>query len=224
MSFTDASSDWIWAYRTGSPISSDSASVSLSQHNAADSITLNLQTAAGGSSSNPFLAAAGATTSPSSSTSGASTSSTSTSNPNSNSGGNGRYGDDGNRNGGNGYGGSSGNRGANESGPNSHYDNVLMAHGIVGPVAWVLMFPIGAIAIRTLSFRGLIWLHAGWMILAYILVLSSMGLGIWLALTTGQLDAYHSIIGLIVVCSLLFQPVTGLARKYIQSTFTHIYS
>jgi hypothetical protein len=53
MTFTDSSSNWIWAYKSGSAVSSDSVSASVSQHTEYDSTTLNLQNAVGGSSSNP---------------------------------------------------------------------------------------------------------------------------------------------------------------------------
>lgn len=75
------------------------------------------------------------------------------------------------------------------------------------------MYPLGAIAIRALSFPGLLWVHAGWMIFTYMMALACMGLGIWVALTTQNLDATHSIIGLVVVGSLIIQPLTGLVRK-----------
>jgi hypothetical protein len=80
-------------------------------------------------------------------------------------------------------------------------------------LAFVVFYPLGAIAIRALSFPGLLWVHAGWMIFAYMMALAMMGLGIWIAITTEQLNAYHSIIGLVVVAGLLFQPFTGMIRK-----------
>ena len=53
-----------------------------------------------------------------------------------------------------------------------------MAHAILLPVAFVLFFPFGAIIIRLTSFRGLVWLHAGWMLFTYVIVLAGMSLGI----------------------------------------------
>ncbi|PBP20268.1 CBD9-like protein [Diplocarpon rosae] len=94
----------------------------------------------------------------------------------------------------------------------SNSNAILMAHGILGSIAFVILYPLGAIAIRLFSFRGLVFLHAGWMVFTYTLVLASMGLGVWTAVTTHQLSASHSIIGLVVVSSLLLQPFTGLAH------------
>ena len=66
--------------------------------------------------------------------------------------------------------------------------------------------------IRAFSFRKLIWFHAGWMVFTYLIVLTGMGLGVWMAVVSDQLDAYHAIIGLVVVGALLLQPVTGLVH------------
>ena len=53
-----------------------------------------------------------------------------------------------------------------------------MAHAILLPVAFVLFFPLGAMVMRITSFRGLVWLHAGWMISTYFIVLVGTGLGV----------------------------------------------
>jgi len=87
-----------------------------------------------------------------------------------------------------------------------------MAHAVLAPVAFVLFFPMGAMIIRLLSFKGVVWLHAGWMVTTYIIVLGAMGMGVWIAVVTQQLDTYHSIIGLIVVGALLLQPVSGITH------------
>jgi hypothetical protein len=54
MSFTDTSSKWIWAYKSGSSVRSDSVSANLAEHSKYGATTFNLVTAAGGSSNNPF--------------------------------------------------------------------------------------------------------------------------------------------------------------------------
>lgn len=60
------------------------------------------------------------------------------------------------------------------------------------------------------SFKGLVWMHAGWMAFTYLIVLAGMGLGIWIAKNTDQLSTPHAIIGLVVVAALILQPITGL--------------
>lgn len=50
------------------------------------------------------------------------------------------------------------------------------------------------------------------MIFAYTLALACMGTGIWMALLVKKLDTAHAIIGLVVICSAIAQPITGLAH------------
>jgi hypothetical protein len=196
MSFTDSSSDWIYSYHSGDPVSSDDVSADIPMHTNYGTTQLNLVSATGGDTANPFDVSAA--TSVSSGGSGGS----------SNSGGTG-----------------------SSSTPPSNYNSVLKAHGIIGPIAFVLLYPLGAIAIRALSFPGLLWLHAGWMASTYILVLISMSLGIWLGVKSQQIDTYHAIVGLVVVGSLLVQPATGLAHHILYkrqgrpntATYPHIW-
>jgi hypothetical protein len=68
MSFTSTSSNWIYAYKSGSAISSDSTTVNLAQHSTFGTTSFNLQTATGGSSSNPFSSSSSSTTTSSGST------------------------------------------------------------------------------------------------------------------------------------------------------------
>lgn len=198
MSFTATSSNWIWAYKRGTAVNSDSVSASVSQHTENGGTSFNLVNAAGGSNSNPFLATAASATSSSLS------SAPSDSSPS-----------------------------GSSSGGSEPSDNnlVVMAHGILTPIAFVVMFPLGAISIRLLSFNGIVWFHAGWMVFTYIMVLASMGMGVWIAVTTQQLDTTHAIIGLVVVGCLLVQPVTGLTHHLLYkrtgqanvATYPHIW-
>lgn len=104
-----------------------------------------------------------------------------------------------------------GSSGSSEA-PSQTYLNARMAHAIMSPIAFVILFPVGAMAIRLLSFPGLVWAHAGWMAFAYIIVLASMGMGVWMAVMSHQIDTYHAIIGLVVVGSLILQPISGMAH------------
>jgi hypothetical protein len=200
MSLTSSSSAWIWAYKAGSAVSSDSVSASVSQHTEYGDTTLNLQNAAGGSSSNPFTTAVASTTSSSSSSSSSSSDSNSDST-------------------------------TDDGGEPSKLDMVIMAHAVLAPITFVLFFPIGAMIIRLLSFKGVVWLHAGWMVTTYIIVLGAMGMGVWIAVMTQQLDTYHSIIGLVVVGALLLQPVSGITHHLLYkktgganvATYPHIW-
>lgn len=171
MSFNDATSDWIWSYKTGSPIASDSATAPVTMHTNFGTTTFNLQQARGGSSANPFVAAAvAASSAPAMSSSTAKKS----------------------------------------GGVPSYFSKVLIAHATLMAITFVLLFPLGAMAMRLLSFRGLVWAHAGWMIFAYCAAIAGLGMGIWVALTVKKLDTYHAIIGIVVVGCLVIQPFTGL--------------
>jgi len=172
MSLTDSSSEWIWAYKSGPSISSDSTDAPLALHSKYGTTTFDLQIAAGGDSANPF---SNTTVAPSTSTSSASSDEETGQIP-------------------------------------SNFVPILIAHAILAPIAFIILFPLGAIGIRALSFKNVVFVHAGWMIFTYVIVLAAMGLGVWIAVTTHQLGTYHAIIGLVVVGSLLLQPVTGLTH------------
>ena len=74
-------------------------------------------------------------------------------------------------------------------------------------------------------------MHAGWMMFTYLIVLASMGMGVWMAVLRGQMGEAHSIIGLVVVGGLLIQPVTGLTHHLLYkrvgrpnaATYPHIW-
>jgi hypothetical protein len=57
----------------------------------------------------------------------------------------------------------------------------MLAHGVLACLAFVVFFPFGAISIRLFSFPGLVWFHAIFQMLAYLLFTAAFGLGIYLA-------------------------------------------
>lgn len=60
--------------------------------------------------------------------------------------------------------------------------NAEITHGTIMGLAFAFLFPLGAIVIRTASFRGLVWVHAGIQASAYILALTGLGLGVYIAI------------------------------------------
>jgi len=58
----------------------------------------------------------------------------------------------------------------------------VITHGTIMGLAFAFLFPLGAIIIRVLSFRGLVWVHAGIQAFAYMLALVGLGLGIYIAI------------------------------------------
>jgi hypothetical protein len=71
----------------------------------------------------------------------------------------------------------------------------LNAHGIVAALTFVILFPLGGIIIRLpVSIPGLMWIHVGWQITAYLLALAALGMGAWLASTLNlvRVTLFHS--------------------------------
>ena len=63
--------------------------------------------------------------------------------------------------------------------PDRH--NAVITHGTIMGFTFAFLFPLGAIIIRTASFRGLVWIHAGIQMFGYILALTGLGLGVYIA-------------------------------------------
>ena len=59
-------------------------------------------------------------------------------------------------------------------------------HGVLMGIAFLGLFPLGAIMIRLLSFPGLVYVHAAIQVLALILAIVGLGLGVWLAQKLGD--------------------------------------
>jgi hypothetical protein len=103
----------------------------------------------------------------------------------------------------------------------SKMNMVLLAHGILAPLCFALLFPMGAITVRLFHAHTTIWVHASWESFTYMLTLAAMGMGIWIAQMTEQLDSNHAIIGMVVISSLIFQPITGLTHHFITKNPGH---
>lgn len=59
---------------------------------------------------------------------------------------------------------------------------ILIAHGVLASAAFVLLFPLGAILVRLLHFRTLVWIHAAVQVFSYLVYAAAAGIGIWLAI------------------------------------------
>lgn len=98
--------------------------------------------------------------------------------------------------------------------PTDKSHNILIAHAILGSLAWAVFFPLGAIIIRVLKHKQTLWIHAGWMVFTYLMALTSAALGIYLAVAYNKLDSAHAIIGLFIIAAFSFQPLTGLLHHW----------
>lgn len=193
MNFDNPQAGFIWSYLQGDPINSDSLSATITQHDLMGNANFDLATAAGGDSTNPFLIDAESGSGSGRGGPGPS-SPVSPVHPS---------------------GGSAGASGGESTIGSKKYFRYLKAHGIIGPVTFVLLFPIGAIMIRLLSFPGLVYLHAAWQLIALALACVTLGLGLWLANTLDYRDRSHAIIGIVAISGILVQPFTGLAHHLI---------
>jgi hypothetical protein len=108
---------------------------------------------------------------------------------------------------------------------------MLIAHGVLASLAFVILFPAGAIAIRLASFPGVVWFHALFQIFAYLVYIAAFGLGVYIASEMEMLDHYHPIIGIVVFVLVFLQPAFGwlhhmLFKKYQSRTlwsYVHIW-
>jgi hypothetical protein len=83
------------------------------------------------------------------------------------------------------------------------------AHGALAGIAFVAIFPIGAILVRLASFSGLAWIHGGLQIFGYVLFIAAAGIGIYMANASDRLDEAHVGIGLLLLVVLFFMPIVG---------------
>ncbi|KAM0720651.1 hypothetical protein Q7P37_004788 [Cladosporium fusiforme] len=94
-------------------------------------------------------------------------------------------------------------------------NNYIRAHGSLAAIAFVFIFPLGAILIRLASFRLLAWTHGGLQIFGYALFTAAAGLGIWMANAGGALTEPHAIIGMLLFAILFFMPFLGVIHHKI---------
>jgi len=91
---------------------------------------------------------------------------------------------------------------------------VIKAHGVTGSTAWVLVLPIGAMAMRLLRLRGsrTFYIHTTIQIFGVLLFIVNFGTGIYIGIKTRKLINYHTIIGFIMFALVWSQPITGLVH------------
>ncbi|KAG9191471.1 hypothetical protein G6011_10205 [Alternaria panax] len=102
---------------------------------------------------------------------------------------------------------------------------IIIAHGVLAALAFVLFFPVGSILIRLGSFRGVWLVHGLFQLFAYVVYVAAFGIGVWMINTipVNMLNNYHPIIGIIVFVMLFFQPILGFVhhlkfKKYSRRT------
>lgn len=189
--FSGKGDDWIWAAKTGSALNSNSMSAAIEQHSAMGSFTWDYSKAQGGNSTNPFLARLATSNQGASGNNGVSQA------PSSQGAASGSSGSS--------YGGNSADGGSDQA----RLDRIMTAHGVLAAVAFLVLFPLGALLIRIPGVS--VWVHAGMQSFAYCCFIAAAGLGIYFATTEdGLLTQAHPIIGMVLLGVLAFQPLGGL--------------
>lgn len=174
MDLKSSSSNWIWSVKDGSPLNTDDQSANIQQHSGQGAFNLDLTKAAGGNSVNPFQDATATSTAaggsaPTSAVSGANSGTDATS--------------DGSPGGGSS---SSGDGSSGSDASQTKQNNMIIAHGVLMSLAFVIFFPSGALIMRLLSRPGTVWIHAGSQVFAYLTAIAALGIGAWVAVDTQQ--------------------------------------
>ncbi|KAJ5888466.1 hypothetical protein N7495_008507 [Penicillium taxi] len=105
----------------------------------------------------------------------------------------------------------------------------LKIHGIVMALAFAVMMPLGALIIRGLKVQGSIWIHAIWQLISWALMIVGLAYGVRVGRTLHMIGHNaHTVLGIIVVVLMFFQPFIGLAhhfrfRKNGSRSFVHIW-
>lgn len=149
----DAQSGWIGAWRKGSAIDTTSRSASLVQHDDTVIFEFDLTKAVVTADSNPFVAAAATGSGGGNDTDGSG----------SDSGGSG-----------DGSSGSSDGSGVTVV-SNDDNDTILVAHGVIMSIVFVILYPLGALLIPLL---GRWYAHAGFQAVVWLLMWAGFGLGV----------------------------------------------
>ncbi|EXJ92881.1 hypothetical protein A1O3_01435 [Capronia epimyces CBS 606.96] len=234
MSVSDTSSSWIYAYKKGDALDSTSTDASISQHDVNTGFNLDLTSGTGGSSSNPFVAASSddssssaapsgsaATTQPAASsgqtqaTATASNTATETGTNTGTSTGTGTSASSSTATATVGVSNPLASSNPSTSGSShsvsSPNDNIRTAHGVIMGLVFVVLFPMAALTIYVPYREKVRHVHAPLQAISLVLMIVGLGLGVQLGKDLDELDAYHQVIGYIVVAwMVLFQPALGL--------------
>jgi hypothetical protein len=179
--FTSSSGSWIHASSSGSPIDSTDLNAEIEIHQDQGAFTWDYSSAQGGANVNPFV-----TQGRSSSNGGAAGGDQVSSAPS----------------------GSTNTDDSDKSSSVSQTSMMVTAHGTLAAVAFLVLFPIGAVLLRIPALG--VWVHAGVQIFAYLMFITAAGLGINLAVEYRRLSNHHAIIGMVLLGVLFFQPLGGL--------------
>lgn len=87
--------------------------------------------------------------------------------------------------------------------------NILLAHGVMASLAFLVFFPVGAIIMRVGKFNGVLQVHIAIQILSWMMFITAFGLGLYYGITGNYMKEAHPIIGIVLLVILVFQPLAG---------------
>lgn len=94
--------------------------------------------------------------------------------------------------------------------PSKNITNIIIAHGVMASLAWVIIFPTGAILLRIAPCSNIVKTHAAVQILGYTVYTAAFGMGMYMATQFDVLNSIHPIIGIVVFVLASIQPISGL--------------
>ena len=97
--------------------------------------------------------------------------------------------------------------------------NIILAHGVLASLAFLVFFPLGSIIMRVGGFNGVLQAHIATQVLSWLLFVTAFGLGLWYSTTGEEMNEAHPIIGIVVFAMLVVQPLAGWLhhRQFVRS-------
>ena len=90
---------------------------------------------------------------------------------------------------------------------------------MLAAIAWVVIFPLGSIVLRTVHSKGAWKLHAAVQLIAMMTFITAVGIGIWLTIQWARYTPIwndpHIVIGLVIFSLMICQPVIGYIHHLI---------
>jgi hypothetical protein len=87
--------------------------------------------------------------------------------------------------------------------------SILLTHGVLASLAFLVFFPTGAIVMRLGRFNNVLKVHVATQVLSWLLFITAFGLGLYYGITSNYMTEAHPIIGIVLVAMMVFQPLAG---------------
>ncbi|UPX20115.1 uncharacterized protein EKO05_0010359 [Ascochyta rabiei] len=87
--------------------------------------------------------------------------------------------------------------------------NIILTHGILASLAFLVFFPVGAIIMRLGRFDNVLKVHIAIQIFSWLIYITAFALGLYYGVTGDYMTEAHPIIGIVLVALMVFQPLGG---------------